>query len=77
MDGLQGVGGDLLALVLLGPELLHLPGWEVALPRAGGVTLKVNKATDALGTVSSKLDWDSLGTTGLPLAVLPSPKVQV
>ena len=37
---------------------------------AGSVTVKVNKATDGAGAASAKLDWDSLATTGLPLAAL-------
>jgi hypothetical protein len=40
---------------------------------AGGVNIKVNKATDTdnnVATVPAKLDWDSLTTTGMALASL-------
>src|SRR5207253_2436024 len=46
---------------------------------AGGVTVKVNKASDTDGnpaTVAAKLDWSTLSTTGLSLPVLDISKDQ-
>jgi hypothetical protein len=47
-----------------------LIGLESVLVFHASANVKVNKATDALGVVTSKLDWDSLATSGLPLAAL-------